>query len=77
MVVNVSYKSPHTVKTEEGEIISDNVIVATQLPFLNRSLHFSKVTPSSDYCVALKLKDNSKLPKQSYINQGFFYKNKN
>lgn len=70
-VVDVSAGSPHKISTENGpEVQADKVIIATHLPILDRSGHFSMVTPSKSYCVALQLKDGSKVPSGSYISTG-------
>lgn len=57
-----SKKSPHRVVTVEGgEIMATNVVLATHLPFLDRTGHFAVCSPSRSYCIAFTLTDPSKM----------------
>lgn len=70
-VTDVTAGSPHRVSTENGpEVEADKVILATHLPILDRSGHFSMVTPSKSYCVAFQMKEGANVPKGSYISTG-------
>ena len=57
-------RAPHTIKTVDGgEIEADNVVVATHLPFLDRTGHFTVNEPARSYVVAATLTDPSKMIK--------------
>ncbi len=57
-------KSPHRVITAEGgEIIADHVVLATHLPFMDRTGHFTVNSPSRSYCIAATLSDPSTMIK--------------
>lgn len=57
-------KSPHRVITADGgEIIADHVVLATHLPFMDRTGHFTVTSPSRSYCIAATLRDPSTLIK--------------
>jgi glycine/D-amino acid oxidase-like deaminating enzyme/nitrite reductase/ring-hydroxylating ferredoxin subunit len=63
---NVSSGSPCVVDTSAGRIRADHVIVATQLPFLDRGLFFAKAHPTKSYAVAA-LVDGGSAPRGMYI----------
>jgi hypothetical protein len=46
-----------------GELEADNVIVATHLPFLDRTGHFTVAEPSRSYVIAASLTDPTKIAK--------------
>lgn len=55
-VKSISESSPHKIKTKEGNIKADYVILATHLPILDRSGHFAFCKPTKSYCLAYELK---------------------
>lgn len=55
-VMGVDEGSPCAVRTQHGRLEADHVILATQIPFLDRSGEFLRQTPSSSYCYALRLR---------------------
>ena len=55
------------VETRTGSIRARHVIVATQLPFLDRGLYFAKAHPMKSYAVAAAI-DASRGPRGMYIN---------
>ncbi len=46
-----------------GELEADQVVVATHLPFLDRTGHFTVTEPSRSYAIAASLTDPSKMIK--------------
>lgn len=67
-VISVKKKSPHRVITADGgEIIADHVVLATHLPFMDRTGHFTVTSPSRSYCIAATLRDPSTLIKGMYM----------
>jgi hypothetical protein len=44
-----------------GELEADNVVVATHLPFLDRTGHFTVAEPSRSYAIAASLTDDTKM----------------
>jgi glycine/D-amino acid oxidase-like deaminating enzyme/nitrite reductase/ring-hydroxylating ferredoxin subunit len=63
---NVSSGNPCIVDTSAGRIRADHVIVATQLPFLDRGLFFAKAHPTKSYAVAAVV-DGGSAPRGMYI----------
>jgi len=57
---------PCVVETTSGRIRADHVIVATQLPFLDRGLFFAKAHPMKSYAVATAI-DRGRAPRGMYI----------
>ena len=57
---------PCVVETRSGRIRAGHVIVATQLPFLDRGLFFAKAHPLKSYAVAAAI-DEARAPKGMYI----------
>lgn len=43
---------------EHGSISADHVVVATHLPILDRSMHFTVAQPSRSYCIAVRLQSS-------------------
>jgi glycine/D-amino acid oxidase-like deaminating enzyme/nitrite reductase/ring-hydroxylating ferredoxin subunit len=67
-VTNVSFNTPHTVECATGgTIIADEVVLATHLPILDRSFHFSMVEPVCSYGLALPLRNAWNQPRGMYI----------
>jgi len=62
-----SVSAPHKVVCETGSLQAKHVVLATHLPILDRSGHFSLFSPSRTVCIAVRLTDESKLPKQMWI----------
>jgi glycine/D-amino acid oxidase-like deaminating enzyme/nitrite reductase/ring-hydroxylating ferredoxin subunit len=59
---------PHTITTVEGgELEADQVVVATHLPFLDRTGHFTVTEPDRSYVIAASLTDPSEMIKEMYI----------
>jgi nitrite reductase/ring-hydroxylating ferredoxin subunit len=54
------------VETQEGELRARHVVVATQLPFLDRGLYFAKAHPTKSYAVAAPI-DAHTAPVGMYI----------
>ncbi len=53
--LRVSEGSPCTVRTAEGELRAEHVVVATHYPFLDRGLYFARLEPQRSYCIAATL----------------------
>lgn len=64
-VTGVSTGSPCTIATDAGEVRADDVVLATGIPILDRSLYFAKVTPVRSYCVAFE--GVEQLPEAMYL----------
>lgn len=58
---------PHRVVTDGGSVTAGAVVLATHLPFLDRSAHFAVTEPSRSYCIAARLSDPRALPTQMAI----------
>lgn len=54
--VDVDEGEPCVVKTEKGQIKASDVIVATNIPFLDRGLFFTRAHPHRSYLIAARLK---------------------
>jgi glycine/D-amino acid oxidase-like deaminating enzyme/nitrite reductase/ring-hydroxylating ferredoxin subunit len=65
-VVDVPVGEPCRVQTPEGGVEADHVVLATQLPLLDRGLFFAKAHPSRSY--ALSVTADGPLPEGMYIN---------
>ena len=55
------------VETTAGRVRADHVVVATQLPFLDRGLFFARAHPRKSYAVAAEV-DAAAMPDGMYIN---------
>jgi glycine/D-amino acid oxidase-like deaminating enzyme len=58
--------TPCTVETAGGRVRAPYVVVATQLPFLDRSLLFSKAHPTKSYAIAATVNEDE-APRGMYI----------
>jgi glycine/D-amino acid oxidase-like deaminating enzyme/nitrite reductase/ring-hydroxylating ferredoxin subunit len=47
--------SPCTVRTEQGDMTADRVVVATHYPILDRGLYFARLAVQRSYCVAARV----------------------
>jgi glycine/D-amino acid oxidase-like deaminating enzyme/nitrite reductase/ring-hydroxylating ferredoxin subunit len=63
---DVRSSSPCVVETTHGRIRAGHVIVATQLPFLDRGLFFAKAHPTTSYAIAAAVNESS-APRGMYI----------
>jgi glycine/D-amino acid oxidase-like deaminating enzyme/nitrite reductase/ring-hydroxylating ferredoxin subunit len=54
-VVAVDEGAPCRVRTDEGEVRAEHVVVAAHAPFLDRGLYFARLLPSRSYCIAARL----------------------
>ena len=52
--LEVESGSPCRVRTETGDVLADQVVVATHYPLLDRSLFFARLEPVRSYCVAAR-----------------------
>ena len=66
-VLDVDDGAPCRVETEHGDLTATDVIVATNMPFLDRGLFFAKVHPMRSYCVAGYVDDSSAAPEGMHI----------
>jgi glycine/D-amino acid oxidase-like deaminating enzyme/nitrite reductase/ring-hydroxylating ferredoxin subunit len=57
------------VETERGEVTADDVVLATQFPFVNRGLLFAKAYAYTEYAVAARI-DADLAPQGMFINAG-------
>ena len=64
--LDVRAGSTCVVETAHGRIRADHVIIATQLPFLDRGLFFAKAHPMKSYAIAAAI-DQSAAPRGMYI----------
>jgi glycine/D-amino acid oxidase-like deaminating enzyme/nitrite reductase/ring-hydroxylating ferredoxin subunit len=58
-VRSVSHTSPYEVRTAEGTIEADHVVVATHYPILDRGLFFARLDAQRSYCVAARLRSGA------------------
>jgi len=63
--MDIEAGSPSIVETEHGDIIADDIVVATHFPFFDRAGYFSRMHPKRAYLLAVRL--NEETPK------GMFY----
>lgn len=63
---NVRSGSPCIVKTSGGRVLARHVVVATQLPFLDRSFLFATAHPMKSYAVAVTVTED-RAPRGMYI----------
>ena len=63
---NVRSGTPCLVEADGGRIQSRHVVVATQLPFLDRGLFFTKAHPMTSYVVAARIGEDG-APRGMYI----------
>jgi glycine/D-amino acid oxidase-like deaminating enzyme/nitrite reductase/ring-hydroxylating ferredoxin subunit len=54
-VLNVKVASQASVITDRGTVTADQVVLASGVPFLDRGLYFTKVTPQRSYVVAFRV----------------------
>jgi glycine/D-amino acid oxidase-like deaminating enzyme len=57
--------SPCRIDTEDGSVIADAVLIATNFPMLDRGLFFARCHPHRSYLVALRL--DGELPEGTFI----------
>jgi glycine/D-amino acid oxidase-like deaminating enzyme/nitrite reductase/ring-hydroxylating ferredoxin subunit len=67
--VDVDEDEPCAVRTDGGLLRARDVVVATQLPFLDRGLFFAKTYPHRSYAVAAPI-DEARAPDGMFINSG-------
>src|SRR5215211_5683585 len=48
--------APCRVRTEDGTVTAQQVVVATHYPLLDRSLFFARLEPSRSYCIAARIR---------------------
>jgi glycine/D-amino acid oxidase-like deaminating enzyme/nitrite reductase/ring-hydroxylating ferredoxin subunit len=65
-VTGIRSGDPCVVETAGGRVRARHVVVATQLPFLDRGLFFAKAHPESSYVVAAELEEAA-APRGMYI----------
>jgi glycine/D-amino acid oxidase-like deaminating enzyme/nitrite reductase/ring-hydroxylating ferredoxin subunit len=63
--LGVSEGSPCRVRTEHGDLVADQVVVATHFPFLDRGLFFARMHPERSYVVAARVA--GALPQGMYL----------
>ena len=66
-VLDVDEGSPCRVETEHGDVTATDVIVATNMPFLDRGLFFTKVHPMRSYVVAGYVDGSAAAPEGMHI----------
>jgi glycine/D-amino acid oxidase-like deaminating enzyme/nitrite reductase/ring-hydroxylating ferredoxin subunit len=65
----VNEGEPCVVETEQGNVRARDVILATQLPFMDRGLFFAKAHPHRSYALSAPI-DPAKAPDGMFINAG-------
>lgn len=65
--LDVEDGSPCRVETEHGDLTATDVIVATNMPFLDRGLFFTKVHPMRSYVVAGYIDGSAAAPEGMHI----------
>jgi glycine/D-amino acid oxidase-like deaminating enzyme/nitrite reductase/ring-hydroxylating ferredoxin subunit len=64
-VTRVAREERYELMTPAGNVIADNVVLATGIPFLDRGLYFTKVTAHRSY--ALAFRGTTQIPRGMYI----------
>ncbi|HEX8689552.1 MAG TPA: FAD-dependent oxidoreductase, partial [Solirubrobacterales bacterium] len=64
--LDVSEGAPCSVRTADGEIGADRVVIATHYPFLDRSLAFARVHPMRSYAIVCDIAGDP--PPGMYVN---------
>ena len=54
--LDVRSGSPCLVRTDQGDISADRVVVATHYPFLDRGLFFARLSPERSYALGVKVR---------------------
>lgn len=68
-VTNVSNEEGiHDIRVNNVRLTAGAVVLATQLPILDRSLHFAIFPPKRSLCVAIKVSESTTKLKNMYIN---------
>ncbi|MDX6652680.1 MAG: hypothetical protein QOJ38_1461 [Solirubrobacterales bacterium] len=52
--VGVDEGSPCSVRCDGGELVAESVVLATNIPFLDRDLFFARTSPHRSYCIAFE-----------------------
>lgn len=55
---DMSWRRPWTVSTTAGEIVASRVVLATQTPVLDRTLHFTGLRAQRSYAIAYRLPED-------------------
>jgi glycine/D-amino acid oxidase-like deaminating enzyme/nitrite reductase/ring-hydroxylating ferredoxin subunit len=53
--LEVDVGTPTRVRTDQGTVFADRVVVATHYPLLDRSLFFARLEPMRSYCIAARV----------------------
>jgi glycine/D-amino acid oxidase-like deaminating enzyme/nitrite reductase/ring-hydroxylating ferredoxin subunit len=69
MATGVREGSPCTIETTSGDVTARDVIVATQLPFLDRGLFFARAHPYREHVIAARVAADS-VPDGMFISAG-------
>jgi len=64
-VTDVSAFGTRTVETDHGDVEAENVVLATGMPFLDRGLYFTKLSPLRSYALAFDVP--GELPQAMYL----------
>lgn len=65
-VTGCSWSRPWRVTTTGGEVVADRVVLATQTPVLDRSLHFARLRAHRSYALAYRV-DGRAAPPDMYL----------
>lgn len=57
-VKGVTDGSPCRMKTDRGEVVADDVVIATHFPIKDPALYFARLSPKRSYVIAARLADN-------------------
>ncbi len=64
---DVTGSGPLTVKTDQGTVTADHLVLATGIPVLDRGLYFAKLKPHRSYAAALELPPGLTPPPGMYL----------
>ncbi|MGO4189178.1 FAD-dependent oxidoreductase [Pseudarthrobacter sp. TAF60_1] len=64
---DVTGHGPMTVRTDQGNVTADHVVLATGIPVLDRGLYFAKLKPNRSYGAALELPQGLAPPPGMYL----------
>ena len=63
--LDVDSATPCLIRTDQGDISADRVIVATHYPFLDRGLFFARLSPERSYALGVRVRDA--IPQGMYL----------
>jgi glycine/D-amino acid oxidase-like deaminating enzyme len=66
-VTGLSWTRPYHVRTSEGDVVADRVVLATQTPVVDRGLHFARLSAHRSYALAYEVPAGREVPRAMYL----------